>query len=292
MIRATCLRRASFFLLIPFCALLANCQSPVKTYPLTGRVISKQPVTYQLVIDNDNIPGFMPAMTMPYTVKDPDGFKKAGPADIIRAQVVVGPGDQFWLDHVVVTGKTAPRAAGDAGAPHALLIGEKVPDVPMVNQDGKTISFSQFKGMAVLLTFIYTSCPFPDFCPLLSSRFAAIQSELANNGNEYKYTHLISISLDPADDKPAVLREYGLKYLNHDPAGFQHWDFASTTSADLQKLVAEFGLDYSEDHGQISHSLNTILLAPDGTVAEMWPGNEWQTAEVVDVTRHALAFKN
>ena len=291
MIQTACLRRKTFFLLIPMCLLLTNCKSPAKTYLMTGRVISKQPVTQQLIIDNDNIPGFMPAMTMPYTVKDPEGFQKAGPADIIRAQVVVGPGNQFWLEHVVVTGKTAPRAAGD-GAPRVLMIGEKVPDVPMINQDGKTIRFTQFKGMAVLLTFIYTRCPFPDYCPLLSSRFAAIQSQLADNGNEYKSTHLISISLDPADDKPAVLREYGLKYMKHDPAGFQHWDFVSTTPADLQKLVAEFGLDYSEDQGQISHSLNTILLAPDGTVAEMWPGNEWQAAEVLDVTRHALAFKN
>ena len=188
--------------------MLTNCQSPAKTYSLTGRVLSKQPVTQQLVIDSDNIPGFMPAMTMPYAVKDPAGFEKTAPADTIRAQVVVGPGNQFWLEHIVVTGKAAPRAAADGAKPHALLIGEKVPDVPMVNQDGKTIHFAQFKGMAVLLTFIYTRCPFPDFCPLLSSRFATIQSELASNGNEYRQTHLISISLDPDDDKPAVMREY------------------------------------------------------------------------------------
>ena len=172
------------------------------------------------------------------------------------------------------------------------MIGETVPNVPMINQDGKTIHFGEFKGEAVLLTFIYTRCPFPDFCPLLSSRFAAIQSDLAKNAEEYKSTHLISISLDPNYDKSALLREYGLKYIGHDPSGCQHWDFVSTTPSDLQKLVADFGLDYVEQEGQINHSLNTVLLAADGTVVEMWPGNEWQASEVVDVMRHTSTLSN
>ncbi len=186
-----------------------------------------------------------------------------------------------------MTEKGAPHVSGDAGISHVLMIGENVPDVPMINQDGKTVRFGQFKGEAVLLTFIYTRCPFPNFCPLLSSKFAALQSELAKNTGEYNSTHLISISLDPDYDKPAVLREYGLKYINHDPAGFQHWDFVSTTTADLQKLVADFGLDYSEQDSNISHSLITVLLAADETVVTMWPGNDWRTSEVLEIMRHA-----
>jgi len=266
--------------------LLASCKNSPTTYTLTGRVLSKQPATQQLVIDNDNIPGFMPAMTMPYDVKDPEGFGKVEPSDIIRADVIVAPGNKFWLERIIVTGKGAPRVSGDTGASHILMIGEKVPDVPMINQDGKTIHFGQFKGETVLLTFIYTRCPFPDFCPLLSSRFAAIQSEMTKNAEEYKSTHLISISLDPDYDKTAVLREYGLKYISNDPAGFQHWDFVSTNTADLRKLVADFGLDYTEQNSLTSHSLNTVLLAADGTVVRMWPGSDWHTSEVLDVMRH------
>ena len=270
---------------------LAGCGNSPPKYTLTGRVVRKQPAAQQLIIDNDDIPGFMPAMTMPYDVKDPEGFGKVQPSDIIRADVIIAPGNKFWLERIIVIGKGAPRVSSDGGGSHTLMIGGIVPDVPMINQDGKTIHFSQFKGEAVLLTFIYTRCPFPDFCPLLSSRFSAIQSEMAKNAEEYKSTHLISISLDPEYDKPAVLREYGLKYIGHDPAGFQHWDFVSTTPADLQKLVADFGLDYSEQSSQISHSLNTVLLAVDGTVAEMWPGNEWQTSEVLDVMRHTSILR-
>jgi protein SCO1/2 len=274
---------ASLFLL----AGLSGCQSSPTTYTLTGQVISKRPDTQQLIINNDNIPGFMSAMTMPYDVKDPAGFQKVQLADVIRAVVVVGPNNQFWLEHLEVTGKAAARPASDVSLRRVLMVGDKVPDVPMVNQDGKTIFFSQFKGKAVLLTFIYTRCPFPDYCPLISRQFSAIQKELGDNPVEFENTHLISVSLDPDFDKPSVFREYGLKYMDHNPAGFKHWDFVSTTPADLLKLTGSFGLSYAEENSQISHSLNTILLAADGTVADMWPGNEWQTSEVLDVMRHA-----
>jgi protein SCO1/2 len=230
----------------------------------------------------------MPAMTMPYEVKDPEGFGKIQPADTIRADVVVAPGNKFWLEHVVVTGKGAARSSGNSENPHFLAIGDTVPDIPLINQDGKTLKFGQFKGKAVLFTFIYTRCPFPKFCPLLSTEFAEIHRELSANPEEMEKTHLVSITLDPANDTPSVLREYGLTYLKGDPSGFRHWDFVSTTPADLKKLAGAFGVAYFGEDNLISHSMNTILLAPDGTVATMWPENEWQVSEVLAVLRHSL----
>jgi protein SCO1/2 len=276
-------------LLVSAFLLLVSCGNSRKTYVLTGRIISKLTSKQLLIINNDDIPGFMPAMTMPYEVKDPDGFAQVQPEDVIRAEVVVvEKPNQFYLEHLMVTGRSGAGSSPAGAARHVLMIGEKAPDVPRVNQDGKTVRFSQRKGMAVLLTFIYTRCPFPDYCPLLSRQFAAIQNDLAKNPEDYKKTHLISISLDPNYDKPPILREYGLPYVENDPKGFQHWDFVSTTPDDLQKLVGSFGLEYSEENSQISHSMNTILLAPDGTIANMWPGNEWKPDEVADAMRHAL----
>jgi protein SCO1/2 len=283
-------RLPGFILVACASLILLSCKNSPTTYTLTGRVISKQPGTQQLIIDNDNIPGFMAAMTMPYTVKDPDGFLRVQPADVIRADVIVEQPGKFWLEHLSVIGKAAGRAIAEGPAPQAVLIGDKVPDVPMVNQDGKTVHFSQFKGESVLLTLIYTRCPFPDYCPLLTRQFATIQKELAKKPDDYKKTHLISITLDPTYDKPPVLREYGLSNMDHDPKGFEHWDFVSTTPEDLQKLTDSFGLALSQQDGQISHSMNTILLSADGTVADMWPGNEWQTSEVLAVMRHASAL--
>jgi|SRR5665213_1370794 len=266
----------------------AGCKESPTTYLLTGRVISKQPATKEIIVDNDDIPGFMSAMTMPYQVKDPEGFQKVQPADVIRADVIVGQPGQFWLEHLTVIGKATKQTQVDGAPPRMLMVGDQAPDVTLLNQDGKALHFGQFKGKIILLTFIYTRCPFPDYCPLLSSKFSAIQKELAKNPDDYKNSHLVSITLDPKHDHPPVLRAYGLPYLDHNPKGFEHWDFVSTSPADLLKLTGSFGLSYSEENDQINHSLNTILLAADGTVADMWPGNEWQTSEVLDVMHHTM----
>lgn len=289
MTKTTKRRFSGTILMMCFSVLLSGCKHAPKTYKLTGRVVSKQPDSQQLIVDNDDIPGFMGAMTMSYPVKDPDGFQRVQPRDVIRADIVVEQPGKFWLEHLTVTGKAAAQAPAQGPTPQVLAVGDAVPDVPMVNQDGKTLHFAQFKGKAVLLTFIYTRCPFPDYCPLLSRQFAAIQKELATNPEDYRETHLISVSFDPNYDKPPVLREYGLSYLAHDPKGFEHWDFVSTTPADLRKLAGSFGLTYYEDGGLISHAMNTILLAADGTVAHMWPDDGLPVSEVVDAMRHSSA---
>ena len=226
-------------------------------------------------------------MTMPYPVKDTQGLAEVEPGDRITANVVVRNNDDYWLEHITITDKSE-RGSVSASPPHELLPGEAVPDVALINQDGKMLHLSQFKGKALLLTFIYTRCPLPTFCPLISSEFAEIQSELAKNPTDYDRTHLV-ISLDPNYDTPPVLRKYGLAYLRDDASGFAHWDFVSTTPADLQKLASAFGLQYFEQNNQISHGMSTVLLAPDGIVAKTWPGNEWKTSEVLAALKNATS---
>ena len=281
----------AIILLVAALTLLGGCQPQEKHYTLRGRVVAKSAVNGQLTVDNDNIPGFMQAMIMPYPVKDPQGLAEVEPGDRITADVVVKNNDNYWLERLTITDQSGRGSVPAVTTPHELMPGEAVPDVPLINQDGKTLHLSQFKGKAVLLTFIYTRCPLPTFCPLISSEFAAIQSDLAKDLPNYDRTHLVSISLDPQYDTPPVLRKYGLAYLRDDASGFAHWDFVSTTPADLQKLASAFGLQYLEQNNQISHSMNTILLASDGTVAERWPGNEWKTSEVTAALKKAAAFR-
>ena len=271
--------------------IVSGCQSSSeKHYALHGRVISKDVSAQQLTVDNENIPGFMPAMTMPYPVKDPQGLNTVQPGDKISADVVVKDG--YWLQHLTVTDTSGRGKLPAETASHELAPGDKVPDVPMIDQDGKTLHLRQFKGKAVLLTFIYTRCPLPNFCPLISSEFAEIHKELKKNPDDLKRTHLVSISLDPAYDTAPVLRKYGLAYLQDDASGFKHWDFVSTTPQDLAKLASAFGLQYSEQDNQIAHSMETVLLATNGTVAKSWPGNEWKPGEVLAAVKQAEARSN
>ena len=193
--------RCSAALLLACLLSSVGCQSSDKHYKLTGQVLAKNESAGQASIDNDNIPGFMPAMTMNYPVKDPQGLQQVQPGDRIAADIVVqNGGSVYWLEHVTITDRSARGSVSAATKPHQLLPGEKVPDVPLVNQDGETLHFADLKGKAVLLTFIYTRCPLPTFCPLISSEFAAIHNDLAQTPAIYRKTHLLSVSLDPNYD--------------------------------------------------------------------------------------------
>jgi protein SCO1 len=260
---------------------MAGCPPKPKQYHLSGTVISKSIDTQQITVAHDDIPGFMAAMTMPYSVRDMHGLEQVQPGDKIVADVVVQSSSNYWLEHILITdqsgrGKPLP---GENAAP--LAAGAAVPDVPLVNQDGKTIHLSDFKGKAVLLTFIYTRCPNPDFCPRVSGQFAALEKQLAQSPADLARTQLLSISIDPSYDTPAVLRKYGLAYMGGDPARFAHWEFAVSSPDDLKQLASAFDLVYYQQDNQIVHSMDTILLAPNGTVAQTWTDNDWTTADML-----------
>jgi protein SCO1/2 len=211
------------------------------------------------------------------------------PGDLIAAEVVTAnDGNDFWLEDVRITDKSGRKTAQAPAAPQRLQPGERVPDLPLVNQDGKTIRLDDFKGKAVLLTFVYTRCPLPAFCPRLSSQFAKIHEDLAKTPDIYGKTHLLTISFDPKYDTAPVLRRYGLAYLDNDPTGFSHWEFASASPGDLRKLADAFGLVYFEADNQISHTMDIVLITPQGTIAKYW-SNNWATAELESALRKQAA---
>jgi len=258
-----------------------------KRYNLRGEVLGKNPATNEVTVKHAAIPGFMPAMTMPFKLKTARAMEELQPGDKIAAVVVVN-GDDYWLENIRITDRSGRTSAKPPLPPHLLAVGESVPDLALTNQDGKTIHLHDFAGKAVLLTFIYTRCPMPAFCPRLSSQFAKIHEDLKKTPDDYRKTHLLTVSFDPKYDTAPVLRKYGLAYLDNDPSGFAHWDFASTTPSDLRKLADAFGLEYFEEGSQISHTMNIVLIAPDGTVARYW-ATQWTAAELEKALREQAA---
>jgi protein SCO1/2 len=264
--------------------LLSGCQSKTKHFDLKGQVLDKKPATNEITVNHEDIPGFMSAMTMSYSVKDKNGFQQVEPGDVIAADVITAKnGNEYWLENIRITDASGRKTIKPATV-HRLDIGERVPDLSLVNQDGKSFRLDDFKGKAVLITFIYTRCPMPTFCPRLSNQFAKIQNDLAKTPVDFAKTHLVTISFDPKYDTPPVLRKYGLAYLDNDPAGFSHWDFASAKEGDLRKIADAFGLEYFEEDNQIAHSMVIVLMSPEGTVAKYW-STEWTTVEPEDALR-------
>jgi len=267
--------------------LSVSCNKPVqKRYHLTGRVVSTDKRSHSVMVDGDDIPGFMAAMTMPYTVKDDSLLDKLSPGDQITADVVVS-GDSSWLENIVVTGHSAPPKP--TSELHIPAPGEAVPDFKFVNQDGRRISLDQYRGKALLLTFIYTRCPFPNFCPRVSHEFAEINRQLEGDATLSGKTHLLSVTFDPAHDTPKVLRAYGFSCAGgKQPSLFRHWEFAAPRVADLPAIARFFAVSYSQEGNVINHSLSTAVIGPDGRIFKWYHGVDWQSSELLKDAADAL----
>lgn len=264
-------------------------QAPVQTsssqeqhYHLAGTVVSIDKEQNHLIVNAGDIPGFMAAMTMPYPVVDPQTLSRVGIGDQITADVVVKNGEAKLQD-VVVVKKGNGSAAPPNGASRQPEANDQVPDFALLNQNGKRVHLDQYRGKAVLLTFIYTRCPLPDYCPLMTHNFAQIEKNLTGTPELYKKTHLLSISFDPTYDTPAVLRKYADGFIA-DPKKppFDHWEFVSILPAEQADISRFFNLFLSNDGpGQITHSMSTAIITPDGHLYRTYPDNSWKPADVL-----------
>jgi protein SCO1 len=250
--------------------LVAGCKPQTREFQLRhGQVVQTDVSKSTVVVRHNDIPGFMPGMTMEYKIKDTRALADLQRGDVIDARIIVlRDGSDFWVDNVHVT-DTSARTAGERAA-RMLKPGQAIPDIGLIDQNGKSFRLSDFKGKALLVTFIYTRCPLPEFCPALSNLFAKVHANLAKTPADYARTHLLTISFDPKNDTPDVLRTYGLGYLHGDASGFAHWTFAAPSADELKKLAEAFGLLYVEEADQISHSINIVLIGPDGRVSKYW----------------------
>jgi protein SCO1/2 len=267
----------------------ATPSGPVKQYAVKGIIVGTDPADGEVTVDSEAIPGFMEAMTMPYKVKNSNILQDLHPGDHMTGVLLVGD-DSTLLDQIVITAQAQPDYKPQAQY-HVPAPGDVVPDFRLTNQSGRQISFRQFRGKALLITFIYTRCPLSDYCPRMSRNFAQIDKALRADPAMYKKTHLLSISFDPAYDSPAVLRSYGEAYTgNFTKEKFEHWDFAAPAKADLPKLLEFFdvGATPGENH-TITHSLSTVVIAPDGKVAQWYPTNDWKPEDVLNELKKAAA---
>jgi protein SCO1/2 len=258
--------------------------SDFKVYKLRGKVVSTNPATGEVTLDHEAVPGFMDAMTMPYKLKDPSILSELHPGDMITADVLVSqdPNADVLLDHIVVIAQAKPDYK-PAVFYHVPAPGDAVPDFKLRNQDGRAIHLDQFRGKMLLLTFIYTRCPLPNFCPLVTHNFAVIDRKLAATPALYAKTHLLCVSFDPDHDTPPRLRAYGATYIGSDGKGaFAHWDFAVPSKPELLEMAKYFdvGITHGDDDS-ITHTLSTTLIGPRGKVAQFYPGNEWTPEQVV-----------
>jgi protein SCO1/2 len=256
-----------------------------KRYDFKGKVVVVEKDKHSVTVAHEEIKDYMPAMTMPFAVKDDWVFDVLVPGDHVSAIYVVD-GTDSWLEELVITKESSEAGSPAPGQVVEAKAGDELPNYRLVNQDGKAIRIHDYKGKTLLLTFIFTRCQDPDQCTLMSSNFATIDQELQKQPEVYRKTHLLSISFDPEYDTPKVLRSYGAAYTGrYTDETFDHWEFASGSADEVKGIAQFFGLRYYKDtqsgKEQVIHSLRTAVIGPDSKIVKVFRGNDWKPEEVV-----------
>lgn len=253
-----------------------------RRYPIQGTVVEVDASGRSVTLAHDDIPGFMPAMTMPFVVleKDVALLQAMTPGDSLRAMLVVSD-SRYWLESLVLVKPAVPLAGQSPPArarePQA---GDAVPDVALVDQDGRALRLAEYRGRALALTFVFTRCPMPDFCPFLMRGFAHAHETLVADPALARQTALLTVSFDVEHDTPAVLRAYGLPFQKTRPP-FSHWRLASGRLDEVRKLAVALGLDFREEDRSFTHNLRTAVLGKDGRLRRLFRGNDWKPEELV-----------
>jgi protein SCO1/2 len=261
--------------------LLAACnrEPPARQYELRGQIVGIEPARNEVLIRHEDIKGFMPAMMMPFTVKDPALLSGKEPGDLVTATLVVGETNAH-LSSLTRTGHAkldAPPAV--SAGPRILMAGEQVADALLVDQQEKPRPFSSFKGHRVALTFIYTRCPLPEFCPLMDRHFAAVQKTV-HGAADMADVRLVSMTLDPEFDTTTVLSQHAAG-LKADPAV---WSFMTGEPKTAAEFAQQFGIYTEKDLGtgaNLTHNLRTAIIDADGRMVKAHSGNDWTPADLV-----------
>jgi protein SCO1/2 len=260
-------------------------------FRVKGIVMEVNPREKSVTIKHDDVPGYIPAMTMPFEVRDTNELAGLEAGDPVSFRLIVTD-TEGWIDQIRKTGPktntpptTGPfRLVRDV---EALKEGDLLPECHFTNQLGQAFSAARFKGRALAINFLFTRCPYPAFCPLMANDFEETQKKLLAMPNGPTNWQLLTISFDPEFDTPSVLKAYAESH-HYDPA---HWTFATGETIDITAIGEQFGLAFWHDSGGISHNLRTAVIDASGRVRKIFAGNQWTPDELVQEMVKAALVK-
>ena len=262
-----------------------------KTYLLRGQILAVAAETAAgrgVTVKHEDIPKFMPAMTMAYYVRPPAQLDGLVPGDLITADLMftVNSGNTY-LTNLEKTGHAdLPADARPVKIMDVLNPGDEVPDDPLQDPAGATRRLSDWRGRALAVTFVYTRCPLPDFCPLMDRHFGALQRAIAGDARLRDRVHLVSISVDPAHDTPSVIEAHA-KARGADP---RTWSYLTGAPAAVDHLTSRFGVSTVTDQtpaATLTHNLRTAVVDPKGRLVKIVSGNEWTVDQLLSDLRDA-----
>jgi protein SCO1/2 len=276
-------------------ACLPALAAAAERYPVTGLILSIDEPHRSFTASCTEIPGYMKAMVMPMAVLDMKALAGVKPSMFVDFTLVVEK-DHSYAENVrvhdyenlaqepLLVRRLQLLARLNQSNPLAptMAIGQPVPDFTLTDQTGQRVSLSRFKGKVVGVTFIYTSCPLPDYCFRLSNNFGRVQKRFADRmGRDLV---LLSISFDPVHDTPEVLAKYA-GIWKADP---NSWHFLTGTPAEVKAVSSRFGLSFWPDEATFTHSLHTIVIDRQGKLAANFEGNQFTAEQLGDFVQTTL----
>lgn len=269
----------------------AGCKPRERAYSVKGVVEEIKPDGRTAIIAHEEIPGYMPAMTMPFRVKNTNELAGINPRDILQFRMVVTE-DDGWIEKVTRIGVAPPtnaahldRAFRRVREVEPLNVGDPMPDYTFTNELGRVTRLADFQGGAYAFNFIFTRCPFPLFCPRMSENFQTTARQLKADRAAPTNWHLFSITFDVDYDTPERLRAYAQRY-NYDPA---RWSFLTAALIDIDAITEQFGLVFPRTETGIGfdHNLRTVVVDAAGRVHRVLLGNEWKPEELTAALKEA-----
>jgi protein SCO1/2 len=265
---------------------LCACGPTQREYELRGVVVAVDPARDEITIRHEDIPRFMPGMTMPFKVRDSRLLQGRQPGDVVRATLVVEESDAH-IRALERTGSAPVPESSSAVRPDLLDVGETAPDGTFTDQEGKTRRLADWRGQVLAVTFVYTGCPIPNFCPLMDRHFRNAQRAILETPGLRGRARLLSVSIDPEHDRPPVLAAHA-RTLGANP---DVWSFLTGEREALERFASRFGVTIVREDapaGEIVHGLRTAIIDANGRVSAILPGNEWAAAELLAELRKAL----
>jgi protein SCO1/2 len=144
------------------------------------------------------------------------------------------------------------------------------------------VALSALKGKVVAVTFIYSRCPLPDYCPRMVENFKALRARFAARMD--RDLVFLTISFDPRYDTPEVLA----KYAASQRAGGAGWHFLTGDPAKIERVCNAFGIQYWAEEGLITHSLQTAVIDREGRLAATVEGKDFTPTQLGDLVGAVL----
>jgi len=283
--------KPSFLILCLSCLallLLACAKNPQATESIAQKVFTVKGVVVRvedegrtMIIRHEEIPDYMGAMTMPFRVKEPSESRKVHPGDEILFIYKVAELSS-WIEAIKPTGNTEEIKA-DTTKPtpssKLLKVGERFPDIELLNEQGDAVNLSDYRGLAVALTFIFTRCPVPEYCPAMMRNFSEVETLLKADANAPTNYKLLTLSFDSDFDTPEVMKAYGEKFGQ----STGNWNMLTSPKTETVKSLGEsVGLMFGKSEGSIySHNLRTVVLNGDGRITKIFTDESWKPEELV-----------